>query len=66
MRVFDETFMECPWYGGRWMARHLRPNHVWSANVNYIPMHRSFLYLVALMNYPSSSFQCQSIRSGLT
>lgn len=24
MTVFDETFMECPWYGSREMARHLR------------------------------------------
>ena len=22
--VIDETFMECPWYGSRQMARHLR------------------------------------------
>ena len=24
MTVIDETFMECPWYGSRQMARHLR------------------------------------------
>jgi putative transposase len=24
MAVVDETFMECPWYGSRQMARHLR------------------------------------------
>ena len=24
MTVVDETFMECPWYGSRQMARHLR------------------------------------------
>jgi putative transposase len=26
MTVIDETFMECPWYGSRQMARHLRRN----------------------------------------
>lgn len=24
MTVIDETFMDCPWYGSRQMARHLR------------------------------------------
>ena len=24
MRVIDETFMDCPWYGSRQMARHLQ------------------------------------------
>jgi len=100
MTVIDETFMECPWYGSRQMARHLRraghevgrrrarplmakmglspiyqrprtsdphpqhridpyllrklaierPNHVWCADVTYIPMRRGFLYLVAIMD----------------
>ena len=99
MTVIDETFMECPWYGIRQMARHLwrigqevgrrracrlmaklgrtpnyqrprtsdphpqhrvypyllrklaieLPNHVWCADVTYIPMRRGFLYLVAIM-----------------
>ena len=99
MTVIDATFMECPWYGSRQMARHLRrtgqevgrrrarrlmakmgltpiyqrprtsdphpqhrvypyllrklaierPNHVWCADVTYIPMRRGFLYLVAIM-----------------
>lgn len=101
MTVIDETFMECPWYGSRQMARHLRrngrdigrrrarrlmakmgltpiyqrprtsdphpqhriypyllrklaierPNHVWCADVTYIPMRRGFLYLVAVMDW---------------
>ena len=101
MTVIDETFMECPWYGSRQMARHLRragqevgrrrarrlmakmgltpiyqrprtsdphpqhrvypyllrklaierPNHVWCADVTYIPMRRGFLYLVAIMDW---------------
>ena len=28
-----------------------RPNHVWCANVTYIPMRRGFLYLVAIMDW---------------
>ncbi|GBH28829.1 transposase [Sphingobium xenophagum] len=101
MRVIDETFMDCPWYGSRQMARHLqrlghavgrrrvrrqmaqmglvaiyqrprtsdphpehriypyllrdikieRPNHVWCADVTYLPMRRGFLYLVAIMDW---------------
>ena len=101
MTVIDETFMECPWYGSRQMARHMRraghevgrrrarrlmakmgltpiyqrprtsdphpqhrvypyllrklvidrPNHVWCADVTYIPMCRGFLYLVAIMDW---------------
>jgi putative transposase len=26
-----------------------RPNHVWRADMTYIPMRRGFLYLVAIM-----------------
>ena len=101
MTVIDATFMDCPWYGSRQMARHLRraghevgrrrvrrlmakmglapiyqrprtsdphpqhrvypyllsklaierPNHVWCADVTYIPMRRGFLYLVAIMDW---------------
>ena len=101
MTVIDETFMECPWYGSRQLARRLRragheigrrrarrlmakmgltpiyqqprtsdphpqhrvypywlrklaierPNHVWCADVTYIPMRRGFLYLVAIMDW---------------
>ncbi|MFQ5804802.1 MAG: IS3 family transposase [Candidatus Methylomirabilales bacterium] len=30
-----------------------RPNHVWCADITYIPMHRGFLYLVAIMDWAS-------------
>lgn len=30
-----------------------RPNHVWCADTNYIPMRRGFLYLVAIMDWHS-------------
>src|SRR5271156_2945009 len=99
MRLIDETFLECPFYGARQMVRHLRrlgwavgrkrvrrlmrkiglspiyqaprtsephpayktypyllrklvierPNHVWCADVTYIPMRRGFLYIVAVI-----------------
>src|ERR1700723_3775793 len=101
MRLIDETFLECPFYGARQMVRHLRrlgcavgrkrvrrpmrkiglspiyqaprtsephpahktypyllrklvierPNHVWCADVTYIPMRRGFLYLVAVIDW---------------
>ena len=101
MRLIDETFLECPFYGARQMVRHFRrlgravgrrrvrrlmrkiglspiyqaprtseahpahktypyllrkllierPNHVWCADVTYIPMRRGFLYLVAVMDW---------------
>jgi putative transposase len=101
MTVIDTTFLDCPWYGSRQMARRLRrngrdvgrrrvrrlmakmgltpiyqrprtsdphpqhriypyllrkltierPNHVWCADVTYIPMRRGFLYLVAIMDW---------------
>lgn len=28
-----------------------RPNHVWSTDITYIPMHGGFLYLVAVMDW---------------
>ncbi len=28
-----------------------RPNHVWCADITYIPMRRGFLYLVAIMDW---------------
>jgi putative transposase len=37
-----------------YLLRHLaieRPNHVWCADVTYIPMRRGFLYLVAIMDW---------------
>ena len=30
-----------------------RPNHVWAADITYIPMARSFLYLVAIIDWAS-------------
>src|SRR5664280_1219946 len=30
-----------------------QPNHVWCADVTYIPMRRGFLYLVAIMDWAS-------------
>jgi putative transposase len=30
-----------------------RPNHVWAADITYIPMHRGFLYLVAIVDWAS-------------
>ncbi len=39
-----------------YLLRHLeidRPNQVWCADVTYIPMRRSFLYLVAIMDWYS-------------
>ncbi len=31
----------------------VRPNHVWCADITYIPMRRGFLYLVAVMDWAS-------------
>src|SRR6186713_1492128 len=39
-----------------YLLRHLtidQPNHVWCADVTYIPMRRGFLYLVAIMDWAS-------------
>ena len=39
-----------------YLLRHLtieRPNHVWCADITYIPMRRGFLYLVAIMDWYS-------------
>ena len=30
-----------------------RPNHVWCADITYIPVNRGFLYLVAIMDWAS-------------
>ena len=101
MRLIDEAFTECPFYGARQMMQHLRrqghrvgrkrvrrlmalmglspiyqkprtsdphphhpvypyllkdlaitrPNHVWCADITYLPMRRGFLYLVAIMDW---------------
>jgi len=34
-----------------------RPNHVWCADITYIPMHRGFLYLVAIMDWATRAVQ---------
>jgi putative transposase len=42
--------------GYPYLLRHLtidQPNHVWCADVTYIPMRRGFLYLVAIMDWAS-------------
>ena len=31
----------------------IRPNHVWAADITYLPMARGFLYLVAIMDWHS-------------
>ena len=39
MTVIDTTFLDCPWYGSRQMARHLRRNghEVWTCN-GFVPV----------------------------
>jgi hypothetical protein len=113
MTVIDDTYMECPWYDSRQMARHLRraghavgrrrtrrlrakkglapiyqrprtsdphaqhriypyllrklvierSNHVWCADVTYIPMRRGFLYLVAIMDQATRKVLANSAKS---
>ena len=115
MTVIDATFLDCPWYGSRQMARHLRraghevgrrrarrlmakmgltpiyqrprtsdphpqhrvypyllrklaierPNHVWCADVTYIPMRRGFLYLVAIMDWATRKVLGRKLINGL-
>ena len=33
-----------------------RANHVWSADITYIPMERGFLYLFAVLDWATSAF----------
>ena len=33
-----------------------RPNHVWAADITYIPMSKGFMYLVAVMDWHSRRF----------
>ena len=51
-----------------------RPNHVWCADVTYIPLQRGFLYLVAVMDWSSrkvlswrlsNTLGCKLLRRGL-
>ena len=61
MRRIDALFLKYPFYGARRMALHLRregvrierANHVWCADITYIPVRRGFLYLVAIMDWAS-------------
>jgi putative transposase len=39
-----------------YLLRHLeitRPNHVWAADITYIPMRRGFVYLWAVLDWAS-------------
>jgi putative transposase len=39
-----------------YLLRHVRidrPNHVWAADISYIPMKRGFVYLFAVMDWAS-------------
>ena len=40
-----------------------RPNHVWCADITYIPMRRGFLYLVAIMGEPLSAIGPRTMAS---
>jgi len=40
----------------------VRPNHVWCADVTYIPMRRGFLYLVAVMDWHHFTILLRSLR----
>jgi putative transposase len=49
-----------------YLLRHLtieRPNHVWCADITYIPMRRGFLYLVAIMGEPLSAIGPRTMAS---
>ena len=42
-----------------YLLRHLkidRPNHVWAADITYLPIGRGFLYLVAIIDWASRAF----------
>ena len=57
--VYQRPMTSKPHPGHRiypYILRHLeitRPNHVWCADVTYIPLQRGFLYLVAVMDWAS-------------
>jgi putative transposase len=36
----------------------LRPNHVWAADLTYIPMARGFVYLFAVLDWASRPTRC--------
>jgi putative transposase len=43
-----------------------RPNHVWAADITYIPMARGFVYLVAIMDWASRKVLSWRLSSTLT
>jgi len=51
-----------------YLLRHLtidRPNHVWTADITYIPMNRGFMYLVAVMDWYSRKILSFSVSNTL-
>ena len=52
-----------------YLLRHLeiaRPNHVWAADITYIPMKRGFVYLFAVMDWASRRVLAWRISNTLT
>ena len=43
-----------------------RPNHVWAADITYIPMHRGFVYLCAVMDWASRRLLAWRLANTLT
>lgn len=43
-----------------------RPNHVWAADITYIPMRRGFLYLVAILDWASRRVLAWRLSNTLT
>ena len=57
MRLIDEQFMECPWYGSRQMARHLRRQGL-SVGRKRIRRLMHKMGLVAIFQKPRTSMPC--------
>ena len=52
-----------------YLLRHLeitRPNHVWAADITYIPMQRGFVYLCAVMDWSSRRVLAWRLSNTLT
>jgi putative transposase len=43
-----------------------RPNHVWAADITYIPMHRGFVYLCAILDWASRRVLAWRLSNTLT
>jgi putative transposase len=43
-----------------------RPNHVWATDITYIPMHRGFLYLVAILDWATRKALAWRLSNTLT